>query len=231
MAKPVNAAGKGKSKTPPDLAAPPPKPRRAYLPAEERRRSIILAAQQVFSRSNLQGARTRDIAKAAEINQATLFEHFDSKAALFEEAVMKPMLEAMRGMYDRARNYEQAGSPEEIVPIATESARRHLETMIEIFPLLTAALFSDPDIGGKLYREQIAPLLKVRGEVIRELTDDAFDPELVALANFGVFFAIAMHQHFTGETSDVEAIARQTTRTAIFGFLKDRYKVKRETDG
>src|SRR6476619_2145751 len=90
------------------------KPRRAYLPAHERRRLIIEAAQLVFARSNLQGARTRDIAKAAEVNQATLFEHFESKEALFHEAVVLPLLDAMRGMRDRAQAYEAAHSLEEM---------------------------------------------------------------------------------------------------------------------
>ena len=58
-----------------------PKPPRAYLPAAQRRKLIIAAAQEVFARTNLQGARTRDIARAAEVNQATIFEHFESKKA------------------------------------------------------------------------------------------------------------------------------------------------------
>jgi hypothetical protein len=58
-----------------------PAKRRAYLPAAERRKSIIAAAQEVFARSNLKGARTRDIARAAAVNQATIFEHFESSTA------------------------------------------------------------------------------------------------------------------------------------------------------
>ena len=73
--------------------------RRAYLPAAERRKSIIEAAQKIFARSNLQGARTRDIAEAANVNQATIFEHFESKEALFQEAVVQPLIDAMRGMH------------------------------------------------------------------------------------------------------------------------------------
>jgi len=78
--------------------AAPPRVRRSYLRAPERRAQIIAAAQQVFAQSNLKGARTRDIAKAAKVTQATLFEHFASKEELFEEAVVKPLLDTMRGM-------------------------------------------------------------------------------------------------------------------------------------
>src|ERR1700758_3572232 len=90
----------------PATEAAPTRRRRAYLPAAERRRQIIEAAQQVFARANLQGARPRDIAKAADVNQATLFEHFASKEDLFIEAVVQPLLEAMDGMRERTRDYE-----------------------------------------------------------------------------------------------------------------------------
>src|SRR5580700_2076116 len=102
------------------------RPSRAYLPAAERRKSIIAAAQQVFARTNLQGARTRDIAKAAEVNQATLFEHFDSKKALFHEAVVRPLIDAMRGAHERVEAYEMAATPAELGRLAQASGTRHL---------------------------------------------------------------------------------------------------------
>src|SRR6201995_2475929 len=86
------------------------KRRRTYLPASERRQRIISAAQKVFAQTSLQGARTRQLAKAAEINQATLFEHFDSKEDLFLAAVVQPLLEAMQGMRERAAAYSKASS-------------------------------------------------------------------------------------------------------------------------
>ena len=83
----------------------------AYLPAAERRKSIIAAAQEVFARSNLQGARTRDIAKTADVNQATIFEHFESKEALFQAAVVKPLIDAMRGMHERLEAMKRPHPP------------------------------------------------------------------------------------------------------------------------
>jgi len=203
----------------PDKAAAP-KPRRAYLPAHERKRLIIEAAQQVFARSNLQGARTRDIAKAAEVNQATLFEHFESKEALFHEAVVLPLMDAMRGMHARAQAYEAAHSFEEMRAIAKESAQRNLESMTEIFPLLTAALFSDLELGRKLYVEQILPILKQRAEVLRRVIKDELDPEFVELAHFGIFFALAMDQTLRGKRKDPRKLAEQITRFATTGFAK-----------
>ena len=196
------------------------RPRRAYLPAKERRRRIIEAAQAVFARSNLQGARTRDIAKAAEINQATLFEHFESKDALFHAAVVEPLLEAMRGMQDRAHSYEAAGSLEAMQALAQVSTQRHLDLMVEIFPLFTAALFSDLELGRTLYREQIAPLLKERSAAIAGLVKDGMDAQFVELAIFGMFMAVAMDRTLSGDGESPHNAAEQLTRLASTGFLK-----------
>ena len=201
------------------------RPRRAYLPAAERRKSIIAAAQQVFARANLQGARTRDIAKAAEVNQATLFEHFESKQALFHEAVVRPLIDAMRGAQQRVQAYETAATPGELAGLAEGSSTRHLKDMIEIFPLLTVALFSDPELGRKLYREEVAPLIRQRGEVLRPLLKDGIDPKLVGLFNFGMLFAVAMDRYLGDGDGDLSALASQLSRLSTSGFAREKGKV------
>ncbi len=59
-----------------------PKPR---LKSEARRVSIIENAAKVFAERGLEGARTRDIAKACDVNEAILYRHFASKQDLFHE--------------------------------------------------------------------------------------------------------------------------------------------------
>lgn len=211
-------------------AAKTPKRRRTYMPAAERRASIIAAAQQVFAESNLKGARTRAIAAAANVNQATIFEHFESKEALFEEAVVQPLLDTMRGILDRAKGYEAAASVDEIKPVASGTAQTQIEIMREIFPLFTAALFSDPEQGAKLYSEQIAPLIKARGDAIAPITRDDLDPHMIALSHFGTFFMLALHSHFTGEESDAKAQAEQMVRHSLDGFLPAEYRTKKDED-
>jgi AcrR family transcriptional regulator len=207
-------------------ATPAAKRRRAYLPASERRRRIICAAQEVFSRTSLQGARTRELAKAAQINQATLFEHFESKEHLFAAAVVQPLLEVMQGMRDRAQALGEAASLEQMLALGQASSRRHLESIVQIYPLLATALFSDPTLGKKLYCEQIVPLLKARGEVMRGVVKDGVDPELLALAAFGMFFAVAMDRAFRGKKDNLSTIAEQLTDMVAFGFVKERVRTR-----
>jgi AcrR family transcriptional regulator len=209
------------------------RPRRAYMPAAERRKSILAAAQQVFARSNLKGARTRDIARAAAVNQATIFEHFESKEALFQEAVVQPLIDAMRGMHARREMYESAGSPDELAVLAQESASRHVADMVDVFPLFTAALFSDPDLGRELYREHIAPILRQRGEILEGLVREGLDLDFVGLAIFGMTFAIALDRHFGDAEGqpDLSEVARQFTRLSTGGFARDRTTGNKQDSG
>jgi len=189
--------------------------------APERRQQILDVAQRVFSQSSFHGTRTRDIARAADINQATLFEHFESKEAIFQQAVVLPLLEAMRGMRDRAEAYGSARSLGEFKTLADASTRRHIEVMMEIFPLLTSVLFSDLDAGRKLYLEHIVPLLRERGDAIGGMTKDSLDPDFIQVASFGMLFALAMDERFRGRTWDLAEIARQLAIVSTTGFVKE----------
>jgi len=203
-----------------DESPPAPRPKRTYLPAAERKRQILEAAQEVFARSNLQGARTRDIAAAAAVNQATIFEHFESKEALFHAAVVQPLVDVMRGMHERVSQYETAASGEELAAMAHGSARANLEEMIAILPLMTAALFSDQELGKTLYREHLAPLLRQRGEVLRPLVREGVDAEMVGLANFGMMFAFALDVRFGERETAIDDMATQLNRLSTGGFAR-----------
>lgn len=197
------------------------------MAAADRRKSIIAAAQQVFARSNLKGARTRDIAAAASVNQATIFEHFGSKEELFHEAVVVPLIDAMRGMHERRETYDAAATPDELAALARQSAQRHVSDTVELFPLLAAALFSDPEIGRNLWREHIVPVLKARGQILDGLAREGLDLDFVGLAIFGMQLSIALDRHFdggiTGErNSDLTDAAEQFTRMATGGFARNK---------
>jgi AcrR family transcriptional regulator len=203
-------------------AKPAVRLRRVYRPAAERRVEIIAAAQAVFVRANLQGARTRDIADVAGVNEATLFKHFPSKKALFEAAVMQPLITAMQGMQGRLELYQTARTPEEMGRLAHASTIRHLTDMERVLPLLTTALFSDLEMGRKLFREHLEPLIRERGEVLRPLVKDGIDPRFVGLATFGMLFAVAMQRWFGGGRGNLSETAVQFNRLSTGGFASTK---------
>jgi len=54
------------------------------LSADERRMSILRAALPVFASKGFDGTTTRDIAEAAEVSEALLYQHFPSKENMHE---------------------------------------------------------------------------------------------------------------------------------------------------
>ncbi len=195
----------------------PPRKRRHYLPAEERREQILTTAREVFARSGLKGARTRELAQAAGINQATLFEHFKSKEELFLAAVIQPLEELVDGARERAETYATADSSADLMTMLQGAMQNNLERLTEIFPILVQALFGDRELGEKFYREQMNPLFQTRAEAVDDLINTHFEPRLVQLASFGMFFAVAMDQVIGHEQHDIEAVSRQLSELILFG--------------
>ncbi len=205
-----------KNESVPEAKEEVPRQKRAYLPAKERRRQIIQAAQEVFAESTLQGATTRTLAKAADVNIATLFQHFDSKEELFHAAVIEPMVQIMHDAYG-TRSFTDVQSSDELRSEVLPWIEQNLGTMVDIYPLLAAALFSDPRIGRKLYCEQILPLLRLRSEGIRSLPEGV-DPEFLCLAGFGIEFAVAMDRFFRNGKEDL-SIPAVKIRNIVFSAI------------
>jgi len=98
-------------------------------------------------------------------------------------------------------------------------------------------LFSDLDLGRRLYREHIAPLIRQRGEVLRSLVKEGIDPKFVGLASFGMLFAVAKDRAFgAGESiagGDGAALAAQFNRVSTGGFAREKRRVitRERSDG
>jgi len=186
-----------------------PRQRRQYLSAAERKQQILQAARDVFARTGLEGSRTRELAKAAGINQATLFEHFSSKEELFTAAVLQPLVENLAGSRERIQQYTEAHNKDELLALLQAGMAQHLLSIEEIFPLLVRGLFSNQELGRTIYREHLAPLFQARADVFAEYISDDLDPNLIQLATFGMFFAVAMEEYLTGQKRDANEVAAQ----------------------
>jgi len=66
--------------------------------AELTRERILEVAEVVFARHGLNGTRMREIAETAQVNKATIYSHFPSKAELHEavlERGIQPMIDLL----------------------------------------------------------------------------------------------------------------------------------------
>jgi AcrR family transcriptional regulator len=74
--------------------------RRRRLKPEQRRELIVAAAADEFGKHGHRGARMEDIARAAGVTKAVLYDHFKSKGALHAEVVTRANRDLLAGVIE-----------------------------------------------------------------------------------------------------------------------------------
>ena len=119
---------------------------------EKKRKDIINAAIDEFKEQGFLGAKTTSIAKKANVSSRTLYNHFDSKEALFD-AISDIMLEQNRSMepvaYDPDRDFAEQLKDAlwHYVGVITE------ETAIGLNRMVLSELIRDLDRSRQFFTE------------------------------------------------------------------------------
>lgn len=200
---------------------------RTRLSADERRAQILDSAREVFLRSGASGARVKDLADAAGVNPALLYQHFESKEELFQEAVLRPLEAAFEATAERFPAVAADAPRGELVREATETYLLHLlEAMDTTVGLLGIVLFDDLALGQAFFRERLEPMLAHLSGVVRahlpmwEHAD--YDPALAVRLAFGSCWMYAIEHRFgSGPRRDLPELARQLN-AIIFDGLNPR---------
>jgi AcrR family transcriptional regulator len=151
---------------------------------------LLAAAEQVFARDGLSGATTRAIARAARVNEVTLFRHFGTKERL---------LAAVLGQTFRGRSADPASGRArgDLRADLAAFARRYEELLREHLPLIRTLL-------GEIHRHRANErrvlhgiFQPTRANLVRRLEEAraageiraATDPEVVADLLSGMIFS------------------------------------------
>lgn len=193
------------------------------LTADERRQQIVISARKVFVAQGLSGARTRDIAAEAGVNEALLYRHFASKEELFEAAVVEPLQSAV------AHLVQESGAP----PTDSESSREEMVertrvfvldligVMQEVSPLLGIMMFGGDEAAAGYYKQHLSPLLKQIGDVVRMnlgwWDHRDFDPDQVVHTLFGAIWFEATAARLQRKRLKREALAQELADMVILG--------------
>ncbi len=116
---------------------------------------ILDAAQAVFAEEGWLGATTQQIARAAEVNEVTLFRHFGTKKALFG-ALIGRFIEGRRELIDQAL-LEHAPMEEVLAKLAERQHRTMLASAGFIRTLL-GEMHRHPEEVQEVVRETAGPL-------------------------------------------------------------------------
>lgn len=188
---------------------------------------ILDAAELLFARHGLRGTRVREIASAAGVNEATLYNYYKNKEALYEavlERGIQPIVDTVR------RTSEGANSPENI-----RDAAQHIITQLQQRPHVSQLLYLEAIADGghlarlvdrwlKPFAEAITHQLGVRAPQV-EKQDYPQIVELFWHLSFG-HFAIAplLKQTFGVDAFDDQRVERQIAfvETLIGGLFVDQ---------
>jgi TetR/AcrR family transcriptional regulator len=172
-----------------------PRKRRPRRSADEQRKTILAAAREQFIKSGFAGTKMREIAAAADINDALLYRHFESKAQLFDHAICGPLAETV------AHAFAPASGEEDVKALSQRFMGELLEAMREILPLLIVVL-ADAERGEEFYRKRLRPAIDEVVEATRanlELWEhQRFDPELVVRIAWGACWVLALDERLGG---------------------------------
>ena len=197
------------------MVATPAQPQvRKRLNAAERRAQIIANAREVFIEQGVNGARSRDIAQRAGITEAYLYRHFHSKDEIFMLAIDRPIDEMITHLRDETRELA-ARSDVERADVLLRSHELLLGCMVEIAPLVTAALVSGGSRSDQFYADHLFPRLRnVLALVIPDITGyplKAFELDMFVDAMIGIHMTIALEHLLENKPVDVPTVARQVT--------------------
>jgi AcrR family transcriptional regulator len=193
-----------------DVQSPPHR----RLSAPERRAQIIAGAREVFVEQGVNGARTREIAQRAGITEAYLYRHFHSKDEMFQLAVGEPLDDFLARLRDETRELA-ARTDVDRVDVLLRCHELMLECMVQIAPLVAAALLSRRSPNNQFYADYLFPRLrKVLVEIIPDITGyalKAFELDLFVDALIGIHLTIALEHLLENEPVDVPKVAKQVT--------------------
>lgn len=135
------------------------------LPAHERRRQILIAAIRVFARSGFHGATTKEIAAEAEVAEALLYRYFESKLALFVEAMRLTANRMVRDVEEILQQYHDApdGAVGAILMYFKTTIEKHEEFAKMVF-VITAEL-DNPQIRDVYLPYQEAALSAIERKI------------------------------------------------------------------
>ena len=140
-------------------------PKRRRMSGEDRRQAISLAARREFSMKGYYGTSMRDVARAAKVSEALIYQHFPSKIELYKEIYFY-LDNQVDALCDYLRAFEP--STETLVKIVYSLSLMILsevpgqgedQKMFE--RLLTYSLLENPDFAKAVfskYEKELSPI-------------------------------------------------------------------------
>lgn len=186
-----------------------------------KRQDIIKAAIEVFAKNGFRGTTTRDLAAHAEVNEAIIFRHFNTKQELYRAILEQKLTQGQDARFEEIRQLAESGDDQKFFEtFGLHFLERHEEDSTFMRLLMFSALegheLSEMFLGSMAGRDPMASY------IARRMDDGAFrrmDPHLAARAILGMFVAYIQMQEIFGQKNLKKFDRNEVVATFVSIFL------------
>jgi len=186
-----------------------------------KRQDIIKAAIEVFARNGFRGTTTRDLAAHAEVNEAIIFRHFNTKQELYRAILEQKLTQGQDARCEEGQNHAPTVTDEEFFEnFGHQFLIRHEEDSTFMRLLMFSAL--EGHELSEMFLSSVAGRDPLASYIQRRMDDGVFrrmDPNLAARAILGMFVAYIQMQEIFGQKK-IKAFERnEVVKTFVSIFL------------
>ena len=168
-----------------------PTPTTRRVPAEDRRNQLIETAMNLFARDGFSGTTTREIARAAGVNESIIFRFFPHKDDLYAAILERKSGESPTdALVEQLRDAAAAGDDERVVRTLLGHIVNHLTSDPEFLRLMLHSALEGHSFAREYRDRHFAPLHGFLREYVetrqREGRFRAGDPDSLVRAILGV---------------------------------------------
>ena len=186
-----------------------------------KRQDIIKAAIEVFARNGFRGTTTRDLASHAEVNEAIIFRHFNTKQELYRAILEQKLNQGQDAHCEEVQQLAKAGNDEEFFEnFGNQFLERHEQDSTFMRLLMFSAL--EGHELSEMFLTSIAGRNPLASYIERRMDDGAFrrmDPNLAARAILGMFVAYIQMQEIFGRKKEKRFERNEVVKTFVSIFL------------
>ena len=163
---------------------------RERMPAEERRRHLIRAAIRLFSQKGLRGTTTRELADAAGVSEALLYQHFETKDEFYDSIIDEKMQEARAEAGEEWRKAAQRKDDRAVLLAVGKDILQQYEKDPAYIRLLIYSALEKHPLSGKFFERQVRPYYDFLNQYFRSRMEEGglrkFHPLVAARAWLGM---------------------------------------------
>jgi AcrR family transcriptional regulator len=203
-----------------------PTPKATRRPRGEPRRLLLDAARTLFARQDYRTTTTKEIAETAGVLEHLLFRQFGSKAALFNEAVVRPFVQLVDDL--NAQWDSLPRGPESSEAVARDFCGALYDLFLAnrglVMTLWTADALTDEELtetGVAEIDRALGTLAELGGKGLDLLGIDEGHPDLAARSSLAMVAGMAAFSatFFGGTRPPRDVVVEELVQATLHGFL------------